>query len=50
LGVAMIIHGWGNFTAADIITDIVGFALVIAGLFSFIIYFRHNPDRHTDKE
>ena len=36
LGAAMLIHG------------IVGLALLVAGIFSFVLYFRQKPDQDAD--
>ena len=50
LGIAMLIHCWGHFSLADIVSDIVGVALMLVGILSFILYLRQKPETHTDDE
>jgi hypothetical protein len=50
LGIAMLIHCWGHYTLADIISDIVGVALMLIGILSFILYLRQKPKSHTEDE
>jgi hypothetical protein len=40
LGLAMIIHFWGDLTASGIVSDVVGVALIIIGLISVTLYIR----------
>jgi len=40
LGITMIIHFWGNWGLAAIVSDIVGIALIVIGVFSISLFFR----------
>ena len=40
LGIAMLIHFWGDFIASAIVSDVVGVVLIVVSLFTIVQYFR----------
>ncbi len=44
LGLAMIIHFWGDFGIKAIVSDLVGLSLVLMGTFNFYMYIKQRRD------
>jgi len=47
LGIAMIIHFWGDLGPAAIVSDVVGIALIAIGVFSITLFFRQRTKKKT---
>ena len=48
LGIAMIIHFWGEFTVSAIISNIVGVVLILIAFISFIQFLRQKKDEKSE--
>lgn len=48
LGIAMIIHFWGNMDLSAIVSDLVGLVLIIFGIVTFIQFIRCRKNVKTD--
>ena len=47
LGIAMVIHFWGDLGPAAIISDFIGIILIAIGVFSISLFFRQRMKKRV---